>query len=526
MKIVTSALLCLSLSLHGLSQCPSPGSTCTNSVNSGTISALTSSSVICITGGTVTIDGNIPNGAIVYVSSMATLNLQNTNVFEGTINNCGTFNQGNNNIGGGAFILNNYGTANLSANGITMGSGDLIHNFSGAAINIPGNLLMDMGAKIINEGTITQSNTGASVNIKSGAEFTNMQGARVNTAGNFVVESGGKADNFGLVVAQKDININSGSLVYNQCTFHSYTKIIISTALINDGLLLCDDPAITNPAPGEEKIEINGSAILTNNKTVAGSEFLNSGTVTGNNGRFHFLNITSNNAAAANISGTNIIFYDATSTGTILDNGAAGSGVSRAAFALPAAAVLSYDCGNIFGALSISLLKFNAAADENNHVIVSWEVNNESAAGTYEVERSINGSTFIKAAGITTAENKSETVLTAEMQYGKIIYYRLKMTDASGTVTYSRIVPVQLKNTVKTSTSFYPNPVADNLYVTSSAAAYTMDVFSANGLRIKSIRMENAGRFSVDFSKEAKGLYFIKFTYSDGSVVNQKIVKQ
>jgi hypothetical protein len=526
MKLFFTTMLCVVLSASCISQCPTAGVSCTNSANSGIISSLTSSSVICIIGGTATIDGNIPLGAKVYIYSAATLNLQNTNVFEGTIYNCGTFNQGNNNIGGGAFTLNNYGTANLSANGITMGSGDIINNYYGATINMPGNLMMDMNAKLHNEGIITQNNAGSSVNIKSGAELINLAGANLTTAGNFTVESGGKADNYGLLVAHKDININSGSFVYNQCTFHSYTKIIIATSLINDGLLLCDDPAITSPGPGMEKIEINGAATLTNNKTIVGSEFLNSGMVTGNNGRFYFSNITTNSSSSANFNGTNLIFYDASNSGNVLDNGAAGTGVSSVYFALPAANLLTSGCGNIYNVLPLKLIRFNAIAGDNYNVIISWEVDNESTSGNYEIERSNNGISFSKAASITSAENKIEKVLPAELQYSKTIYYRLKMTDASGIVSYSKIVPVQLKNTAKIITSFYPNPVADNLYITSTAAAYTMDIFTANGLQIKSIRMENAGRFSIDLSKEAKGFYFIKFTYSDGSVVNQKIVKQ
>jgi Secretion system C-terminal sorting domain len=526
MKLFLSALLCTALSVNCIAQCPTPGASCTNSVNSGTISSLAPASVICITGGTVTIDGNIPNGAKVYINSSATLNLQNTNVFEGTIYNCGIFNQGNSNMGGAAFTINNYGTANLSNNGISLGSGDIINNFSASTINVPGNLLMDMGAKINNSGIISQSNAGASVNIKSGAEFKNMSGASVTTAGNFIIESGGKADNLGLVIAYKDININSGSLVYNQCTFHSYTKITISNALINDGLLLCDDPNISNPGPGMEKIEINGGGSLTNNKTVVGAEFLNSGIVTGNNGWFHFSKITSNNSSPTNFSGTNLIFYDETSTGNILDNGTAGSGVTRASFTLPTASAMANDCGNLFGILPLKLLNFITAIDKNNNVILSWEVENELNTGNYEIERSINGNSFFKATAISTADKKIEKVLYNEIQYGNSIYYRLKMTDVTGTVSYSKIVLVQLKNNSKTITSFYPNPVSNKLFVSGTEATYTMDLFNANGMLITSTKINNTQNVTVDFSNKPNGLYFIKFTYKDGSTENQKIIKQ
>ena len=525
MKFSLAAVLCIVLSAQCFSQCPSPGSSCTNSVNSGTINSLTGTSVICITGGNVTIDGNIPNGAKIYVSSSATLNLQNTNVFEGTIYNCGTFNQGNSNIGGAASIINNYGTANLSNNGITLGSGDIINNYSGGIINIPGNLLMDMGAKINNSGLINQSNVGASVNIKSGAEFTNMQGSNVTTIGNFTVESGGKADNFGLIVAHKDININTGSLVYNKCTFHSYTKIIIATSLINDGLLLCDDPGISNPGPGLEKIEINGSATLTNNKTVVGSEFLNSGIVTGNNGWFYFLNITTNSALAGNFSGTNLTFYDATSTGSILDNGIAGTGVVRTSFALPTLSQMTNNCGNIFGNLPIKLKTFSAAPYKNDGVILSWQVENGFEKGHYEIERSIDGNRFYNASAITTADKNIEQILNNETQFSNKLYYRLKITDLAGTVTYSNIVFVDLKNTSKSTVSIYPNPVSSRLYVSSLAPNYVIEIYNTESILINSITVENTMNYSIDFGKEAKGLYFVKFKYKDGSSEMRKIVK-
>lgn len=334
-------LLCINNILY--SQCPVQTDVCTSTVTSGNISGLTATSVICITSGTVTLDGNFPAGAKIYVSPGATLNLQNTNLFEGTLTNCGTFNQGNSSLSGGAFVINNYGTLNLATNGINMSNGDKITNYG--IMNLPGNLVMDFGSIIDNYNTINQDNSGASINIKSGSTLTNYAGAEVFTKGNFTVESGGRSVNYGLIVSEKDININSGSSVFNACTMRSYTKIIVDTNFTNDGLLISDDPAITNPGPGQEKIEINSSATFTNNGFVIGSEFLNNGIVNGVNGRFYFSNITLSRQAQ-NFTGTNLVFYDASSTGNILDQGETGAGVTRQVLIKPAENQLATNCFN------------------------------------------------------------------------------------------------------------------------------------------------------------------------------------
>ncbi len=116
--------------------------------------------------------------------------------------------------------------------------------------------------------------------------------------------------------------------------------------------------------------------------------------------------------------------------------------------------------------LPISLLNFTAQKATAKRTLLSWVTASEEAADYFEVERSTTGSaSSFRAIGAhvpATGNSKEERAYQAydEAPVTGNNYYRLKMVDVAGTVTYSSTRIVRFDGTVGTeSVSLFPNPL-------------------------------------------------------------------
>jgi hypothetical protein len=73
--------------------------------------------------------------------------------------------------------------------------------------------------------------------------------------------------------------------------------------------------------------------------------------------------------------------------------------------------------------------------------------------------------------------------------------------------------------------SYYPNPVTEKLYLTSSESIRTIKVFTINGNLIQSLTF-NEESVSIDFSLLKSGIYFLEVNGAQETKENIKIIKQ
>jgi hypothetical protein len=164
-------------------------------------------------------------------------------------------------------------------------------------------------------------------------------------------------------------------------------------------------------------------------------------------------------------------------------------------------------------ALPIKLNFFNGALI-NNQVQLKWSTGFENQLKNYEVEKSANGRDY---ASIKTIAPQGNYTLNEYVAYDANVntgtnYYRLKMTDKDGSVTFSRIV---VFNT-KASEAFvvYPNPGAANISLQHGKAVKgaTIQVLSVDGKLIRNFAVEeNANQTSLNVEQLIAGSYFIHF---------------
>jgi hypothetical protein len=119
-------------------------------------------------------------------------------------------------------------------------------------------------------------------------------------------------------------------------------------------------------------------------------------------------------------------------------------------------------------ALPVRGLRSFSGASQNNIVKLSWSMNRGHNIISADVERSINGTNFIRVSSVSMASEVNSSY--TENNVNGNFYYRLKMTDASGKVSYSEVLMIK-KNNVQTGFKVYPTVINDYTTVNFGAAS-------------------------------------------------------
>ena len=121
--------------------------------------------------------------------------------------------------------------------------------------------------------------------------------------------------------------------------------------------------------------------------------------------------------------------------------------------------------------LAVKLSSFQGNLN-NNKVTLQWTVADNETASQFEVERSTDGKNFSSAAVVfSTSKSGNESYLYWENNEAAKSYYRLKMTDKAGEVTYSKILIFQTKSVSDNGVRIISNPVNDKLTLSFDAQA-------------------------------------------------------
>ncbi len=174
------------------------------------------------------------------------------------------------------------------------------------------------------------------------------------------------------------------------------------------------------------------------------------------------------------------------------------------------------DFGFYVFVLSEQKLNVNATLADNS-TKVQWKTTGEENVVKYNVERSVNGSSFTTVATVASKGNGSFTYdMTDDISAvtASTIYYRIKAEDKSGFVKYSEVVNVKRNASVKLSVS--PNPVVNTLnvqFTSSQKKTVQLQILNASGQAVyHSMKTVDKGVNSFmlnEFTHLPKGMYMI-----------------
>lgn len=181
--------------------------------------------------------------------------------------------------------------------------------------------------------------------------------------------------------------------------------------------------------------------------------------------------------------------------------------------------------------LPVTLKSFTAILLRNNIMKLDWATLQEINCDRYEIERSVDGRTFLKTGAV-----KGHGYTSLDMYYTfnddisavntNTVYYRLRQVDLDGFSSFSKVVSVRLKRTTGFTVS--PNPFTSYVNINvdwDNNETATMRVYNMSGREVfnKSIKMTKGTNYVQvnELSSLPPGNYIIQFHSNDGKLIKQ-----
>ncbi len=185
------------------------------------------------------------------------------------------------------------------------------------------------------------------------------------------------------------------------------------------------------------------------------------------------------------------------------------------------------------GILAIKLNYFNALKG-NGYNTLNWQASCSSSQAVFELQRSEDGVNFININSITASQARC----ASPFSYNDLsapagtVFYRIKIIDVDGKVSYSAIV--KLSNQIKTIelSGIAPNPVMNVAQVkvnTTKKEVVGLVIATADGKAVyrSNIQLQpGSSIINVDISTLPAGVYMMKGIFSDGQTNTVKFIKQ
>ena len=167
---------------------------------------------------------------------------------------------------------------------------------------------------------------------------------------------------------------------------------------------------------------------------------------------------------------------------------------------------------------------------------VDFTTANQSNIAYYEVQKSVDGSSFSFAGTVATNSTGVYSFTDAKPSAG-VNYYRVKSISKTGDILYSNSVAAQLAGVSATGASsigVYPNPLTGTTFTLTltnlAAGSYTLSVVNSNGaVQFSKGISHNGGTASQKISLNhtlAAGIYYIKVAAENGAAHVVKISAQ
>lgn len=187
------------------------------------------------------------------------------------------------------------------------------------------------------------------------------------------------------------------------------------------------------------------------------------------------------------------------------------------------------------GPTDVKLSLFTAILSGNNGLL-HWTTESESNNDHFEIERSDDAIRFI-VRGMVAGNGNSST--TKHYNYTdpisnnlRIVYYRLKMVDKDGSITYSKIIALKLNGAVNEGFTVYPNPFMNDLKIFLNSpndgdAIFRIIAFNGKELANRRLPVQSGDNIVVlkDLGYLSPGNYLLEVTTATDKFI-KKILKR
>ncbi|MEO0733165.1 MAG: DUF1501 domain-containing protein [Bacteroidota bacterium] len=188
--------------------------------------------------------------------------------------------------------------------------------------------------------------------------------------------------------------------------------------------------------------------------------------------------------------------------------------------------------------LPVELLDFTATGAEKT-IDLRWRTSKEVDNIGFDVERSLDGRTFISIARVPAATPGPDGVREYELrdfdvETGPLYYYRLRQEDVDGSFTHSPIRTARLRGSAVGEWSFghaFPNPASEETVVQVYApqdGRVNYSLFSSDGRRLFTDGTVVYGRrdnqLTIRLGRVPAGTYTLRFTAGNGEYTTRSLI--
>jgi hypothetical protein len=179
-----------------------------------------------------------------------------------------------------------------------------------------------------------------------------------------------------------------------------------------------------------------------------------------------------------------------------------------------------------FNTLPVHLLSFTALP-QGSQVALTWKVTEQSNINSYIVEHSTNGNSFAAIQNVMANTNTDATYNAIHTNPANgINYYRIRLTNADGSIKYSEIRTVIFNG--KGTLSIFPNPASDkvNIQLPESWQGKNISIRIINqlGQVIIQKQLENVSQIeTINLNKLPSGIYTVRLSDADRISENLKL---
>ena len=174
-------------------------------------------------------------------------------------------------------------------------------------------------------------------------------------------------------------------------------------------------------------------------------------------------------------------------------------------------------CDNIV--LASSIAGFSARKIDDKNVGISWISSNERPGRLYDIEKSTDQNNFSSIGAVlpSLGDPNADYAYTYSKHENENerLYFRLKITDINGVVSYSEVRMVDMSKSFN-GIYLYPNPSDQFINITLNQAgsnSWQVEILSVNGSILQRNNFSNTNNVHIIFlHKLAPAVYFVRLT--------------
>jgi hypothetical protein len=186
--------------------------------------------------------------------------------------------------------------------------------------------------------------------------------------------------------------------------------------------------------------------------------------------------------------------------------------------------------------LKIDLLSFSGKKDANA-IVLDWNLSADSDPLNFAIERSADGVAFAPIQNISGA-NATITTISKQYTYTDATplpghsFYRLKMTDLQGKISYSYIVAIRESNPKPGELTLFPTIITNDIIYCKSGRTINKAMIRITDINGRMVHHQLIGKIekgqtigiSLGAYKFSKGTYLVTILDNDERLITQKII--